>query len=46
MSIYASAYPCDRGIPNNWTARGWHQFEANNAGIICCVLCGMRPTNG
>lgn len=33
-------YPCDRGtgIPT-----GYHSFQANPLGIICCVYCGVKP---
>jgi len=36
------AYPCDRGIPNNVTARGQHHFEASPNGIIVCRYCGQK----
>lgn len=37
-------YPCDRGVPNNVTARGWHHFQANEYGVACCVYCGRFPS--
>ena len=38
-----SAYPCDRGIPNNVTGRGWHHFEASPNGVVVCRYCGRKP---
>lgn len=35
--------PCDRGIPNNLTSRGWHHYEAGGTGRVICRYCGQPP---
>lgn len=35
------AYPCNRGIKDNVSARGWHHFEASPFGVVC-KYCGER----
>ena len=41
-----AAYPCDRGIPNNVLARGYHNFAASAGGLPpVCTLCGAVSTH-
>ena len=39
--IYTTAMPCDRGVPNNVTARGYHNFVAGQYGTVC-TYCGKH----
>lgn len=36
---FTTPYPCDRGDGT----RGYHNFVANNNGVICCTFCGATP---
>ena len=39
MSFSDSILPCNRGIPNNYSTRGWHKFVAGPYGTVC-EYCG------
>lgn len=41
MNPAITLYPCDRGIPGNFLARGSHQFREQPSGRIICTLCGQ-----
>jgi len=52
-SSQLAAYPCDRGIPNNVLARGYHNFAYTGGPAAVCTLCGavsahtiVSPTKG
>jgi len=42
-STTSPLYPCDRGIPGNLTARGYHNYQSGPTGAVCCTLCGAYP---